>query len=64
MNEKGINTGKTVLKVLGASVAAVGVVTVSAVIASGIAAGSMAAGFKTARAAIKGILKKEDICEE
>lgn len=44
MNEKVRDTGKTVLKVLGASVAAVGVVTVSAVIASGIAVGSMDGG--------------------
>lgn len=53
-------TGKKVLKVLGASCLATGVVALSAVVASGAAVGAVVEGFKSAKNTMQKILKKDE----
>lgn len=52
--------GKKVMKVLGTTCIAVGVVALGAVVASGAAVGTVAGGFKTAKDTMNKILKKEE----
>ncbi len=56
-------TGKKVLKVLGATCLATGVVAVSAVVASGAAVGAVVEGFKSAKITMQEILKKDENME-
>lgn len=53
-------SGKKVLKVLGASCLATGVVALSAVVASGAAVGAVVEGFKSAKNTMQEILKKDE----
>lgn len=57
-------TGKKVLKVLGAACLATGVVALSAAAASGAAVGAVAEGFKSARSAMRKILRQGETTAE
>lgn len=54
------STGKKVVKVLGATCLATGVVALSAIVASGAAVGAVVEGFRSAKNTMQKILKKDE----